>query len=314
MNIRDIAKAANVSVATVSRVLNNFPYVSEEKRQTILKIIEETEYVPNSNAIKLSQGKTRIIGVVLPYNLNSSYDRLLQSILQEAAKLSYQVLVLPTYYRPDVEQEYVQLLEQKAIDGLLFTYLPNEAFTQTLQGKERIVFTEYVEETMACVYPNRLSLYRAVCMYLSSKSNQVSILLNRNLIDSPTGKMKKIACEEVGNWSKTTYQTHLTSYQDAFQYGMQLFQAEYKPISIYANGDDIAGGILAAANHCQKKMNQDFYLVGEDALPISELCHFSTVDFHLEEVAKKAVELLLMEPFRATKIEVKGEFIIRGEY
>lgn len=66
-NIRKIAELAGVSVSTVSRVLNNHPYVNEQKRKEILAIIEELNYTQNVNAIHLVKGKTNVIGVLLPH-------------------------------------------------------------------------------------------------------------------------------------------------------------------------------------------------------------------------------------------------------
>ena len=65
-NITEIAKKANVSRTTVSRVLNNHPYVKEEKREAVLQAINELEYVPNLNAINLSRGRTNVFGVIVP--------------------------------------------------------------------------------------------------------------------------------------------------------------------------------------------------------------------------------------------------------
>ncbi len=59
-NIRDIAKLAGVSVTTVSRVLDDHPYVSREKRQAVLEVVEKLNYSQNANAVHLSKGKTNI--------------------------------------------------------------------------------------------------------------------------------------------------------------------------------------------------------------------------------------------------------------
>ncbi len=61
-NIKDVAKMAGVSVTTVSRVLNNHPYVSEEKRKAVIHAIRMTNYQKNINAVHLIKGKTNLIG------------------------------------------------------------------------------------------------------------------------------------------------------------------------------------------------------------------------------------------------------------
>ena len=118
VTIRDIAKMADVSKTTVSRVINNHQYVSEEIREKVQRVIEETGYVVNGNAIKLSNGKNYTLGVTLPYN-SSCYDRLVNSLLFHAREKGYQVLLLPTYYDEQTENDYYALLEKRMIDGLI---------------------------------------------------------------------------------------------------------------------------------------------------------------------------------------------------
>lgn len=83
VNIRDIAKITGVSKSTVSRVVNKHPYVSEDIRKKVQSVIEDTGYVVNGNAVKLSNGKNYTLGVTLPYN-SSCYDRLVNSLLFHA--------------------------------------------------------------------------------------------------------------------------------------------------------------------------------------------------------------------------------------
>jgi DNA-binding LacI/PurR family transcriptional regulator len=109
---------ADVSKTTVSRVINNHQYVSEEIREKVQRVIEETGYVVNGNAIKLSNGKNYTLGVTLPYN-SSCYDRLVNSLLFHAREKGYQVLLLPTYYDEQTENDYYALLEKRMIDGLI---------------------------------------------------------------------------------------------------------------------------------------------------------------------------------------------------
>jgi len=74
-NINEIAKLAGVSVTTVSRVLNNHKYVSEEKRSAVQKVIDEMDYTPNKSAVDLIRRETRMIGVIIPYNNNQAFDQ-----------------------------------------------------------------------------------------------------------------------------------------------------------------------------------------------------------------------------------------------
>ena len=82
-NIRDIAKLTGYSVSTISRVINGHPYVDEEKRKEILAVMKEVDYIPNANARQLSYGKTKSIGVILPYTNHPYFDQLISGIIEE---------------------------------------------------------------------------------------------------------------------------------------------------------------------------------------------------------------------------------------
>lgn len=97
MSIRKIAKLAEVSTSTVSRVINQHPYVSEEIRQRVLDVMTTINYVPNRNAINLSNGQSNVIGVIVPYIRDSCYDQLIEGILEEATKQNKKVMLLLTF-------------------------------------------------------------------------------------------------------------------------------------------------------------------------------------------------------------------------
>lgn len=80
-NIHDVARRAGVSVSTVSRVLNNNPYVSEEKRVAVKQAIDELDYTPNRSAVNLIRQSTRTIGVIMPHNNNQAFDQMLHGVL-----------------------------------------------------------------------------------------------------------------------------------------------------------------------------------------------------------------------------------------
>lgn len=84
--IHDIAKITGYSVSTISRVLNNHPYVSDEKRARVKAVIKDLDYIPNSNARSLSYGKSLQIGVLLPLINNSWFDEMTSGVIEEASK------------------------------------------------------------------------------------------------------------------------------------------------------------------------------------------------------------------------------------
>lgn len=111
-NIKDLAKMAGVSVSTVSRVLNNYPYINEEKRNAVLKAIKETNYHKNINAVNLSKGKTQMIGVVLPFSDYPYFSLILKGISRQAHKHNYKLILFQTGYIESREMEALQMLKE----------------------------------------------------------------------------------------------------------------------------------------------------------------------------------------------------------
>lgn len=123
VTIRDVAAAANVSVATVSYVLNGKKKVSEETRQKILAVIDELGFVPDLNARGLSVKDTKLLGVVVPQTEPGSklmfhnifYSELLGSIEYAARQRGYHVIISAT----DVTEDYLHLIQERNLAGVI---------------------------------------------------------------------------------------------------------------------------------------------------------------------------------------------------
>jgi len=96
MTINDIAKAANVSIATVSRVINNSGYVKQETRDKIYQIIKENNFVPSAVARNLSTKDTSTIGVVIPDIGNEFFASIISGINEVAEQNGYNIFLLAT--------------------------------------------------------------------------------------------------------------------------------------------------------------------------------------------------------------------------
>lgn len=118
MNIEEIAKLAGVSRAAVSRYFNN-GYISEEKREMIRRVVEETGYRPSVQAQTLRTKKTKMIGVIVPKIASASISRVVEGILSVLDESGYQMLLAVTQNNPKKELEYLALLNDKQVDGVI---------------------------------------------------------------------------------------------------------------------------------------------------------------------------------------------------
>ena len=89
VNIRQIAKISGYSVSSVSRVINNHPYVSSETREKILKVMKDLDYAPSIVAQELSSGNTYKIGVVIPHTRHPYFTQLLNGMMDAAQESRY---------------------------------------------------------------------------------------------------------------------------------------------------------------------------------------------------------------------------------
>lgn len=126
-NIKDIAKLAGVSVTTVSRVINGIPYVSDEKKEAVLRAMEITNYERNINAVHLIKGKTNLIGVVVPSIKRPYFGLVVEGIAEEALKNNYNLVLIQTNYEEQRELEALKMLKLKQLDALRQKQSPFQA-------------------------------------------------------------------------------------------------------------------------------------------------------------------------------------------
>lgn len=115
----DVARAAGVSTATVSRCLNRSEKVSEETRKKVLKAVDALGYTPNFGARAMAAKRTFTIGAIIPTMENAIFARGIQAFQEELHEKGYTLLVSSTAYRPEREEEQIRSLVARGADGLL---------------------------------------------------------------------------------------------------------------------------------------------------------------------------------------------------
>lgn len=117
--IIDVAQKAGVSPATVSRVLNDSPLVTEKTKRKVLQVIEELEYRPHAAAKQLRSQRTMTIGVIVP-DINVSYfSEIIKGIENMAYAKKYKVIICDSGNKLDKEREYLELLLNRTVDAMI---------------------------------------------------------------------------------------------------------------------------------------------------------------------------------------------------
>ncbi len=153
MTIKEIAQLAGVSSAAVSRYLNG-GYVSEEKKEQIKKVIQETGYQPSAQARILRTKKACLVGVVVPKINSESISRVTAGIEQVISRRGYQMLLASTDNNPEKEITYLKLFENYPVDGIILigTVITGEHRKFLKSTKVPVVVVGQYTKYANCIY------------------------------------------------------------------------------------------------------------------------------------------------------------------
>lgn len=293
--IQEIAKRAGVSVATVSRVLNNYKYVAADKRAAVQSIIAELDYTPNRLAIDLIRKETRTIGVMIPYNNNPAYDQVLHGVLNASTQAGYSVTVLPTQYNKERELAYLSMLKNKQLDGIILVSRAN-AWEKLLPyvAHGALISCEYTDHPeIGCSYVDRYASYLEAFELLRGGGHR-RIAFTTARRESLSTQQTVAAYRAVyGEQAEVLHVTDCYNFTDGQAAGRKLLQETDPPTAIYANGDEVAGGIYHYAASRSLRVPQDLALIGLENQSIGVVLGLSTVDHRMSQIGEQAFWLLI---------------------
>ena len=117
--IYDIAEKAGVSASTVSRVINNYPYVNKETRAKVLKVIAESNYIQNDSARSLATQNTKMAGILIADVRTTHHTEGVYYVEKEFSKNGYSCLIYNTGTDPEQQAKYIQILSQKKVEAVV---------------------------------------------------------------------------------------------------------------------------------------------------------------------------------------------------
>ena len=156
-SIKDVAREAGVSIATVSRVLNDIDVVNEETKKKVLEAIKKLGYRPNIVARSLKTHRTRTVGILVPDISNQIYPEIVRGAEDVANIYKYNVMLCNSDLDLEKEKEYLRVLKEKMVDGVL--YMSSSLGEETLnlineldkEEKEIIMLRYYKHKTQVQV-------------------------------------------------------------------------------------------------------------------------------------------------------------------
>ncbi len=274
--IKDVSKLAGVSVATVSRVINNNGYVKEETKNMIMKAMKSLNYQPNVMARGLAGKNTSTIALLVPDILNPYFPEVARSIEDAANKYGFNVILCNSDNDSNKETAYIELLKSKKVDGLIIaSYMIQEAQILSL-----------IEEDIPVVIIDRVFTNSKIISYYS-KNKHGAMLAVEHLLEKGCTKIAHIAGPSYVQSSidRTTgyeekcisegiYQSGLIRKGDFNKEGgykamLDLLSAHPDIDGVFAANDLMAIGALKAIIKSGRRVPEDIKVIGFDDIPLA---------------------------------------------
>lgn len=292
-NIKDIAKIAGVSVTTVSRVLNNHPYVRKEKKEAVLRAMEEYNYQRNINAVHLSKGKTFLIGVVIPFTNHPYFGLLVEGIAKEAIKNNYKLVLFQTNYEEKREIEALEMLQHKQIDALIICSRSCgwDVIEEYVEYGPIIFFEDARGRNVSSTFIDHYKCFSNALEYLYNKGHQrIGYCVSRKT--GTSSKQRENGYRDFLNKVNLSFDPdyiffECLHFEDGVKVVQQLSKMDNPPTALLVTNDIVAAGIITYCKEQEILIPDDLAIMGFDNHPIAKIMHITTLEIPLVEIGEK---------------------------
>lgn len=303
VTISEVAKEANVSRATVSHVINNTRFVSEETRQRVEQAINELGYRPNVLARSLRLGETLTLGLILPDSSNTFFAEIGRSIEIAAFESGYSVILCNSGEDPDKESLYIDILTKKQVDGIILvpTCIHYDAIRSLKKLQVPIVLMdrELTDLALDTVLVDNLMGGLIATRYLTSLGHRrIGCIAGPSSINPSAQRLLgyQQALKEAGiPFDKSLVRIGEFSALSGWSRGNDLLSMSKPPTAIFACNDMMAIGLLRAAHEKGIRVPEDLSLIGfDDIEPVSfTIPPLTTIAQPKIEISEKAIKFLI---------------------
>jgi LacI family transcriptional regulator len=301
--IKDVARQSGVSVASVSRVINNGPKVSEATRERVNKVIKDLGYTPNANARALVKRKTMAIGVVIPELIDPFFASLAHNVDEIARQHNMQLLVSTAPHSAESERAAIKLLVAQRCEVIIFhsKFLDDQELVALCKQIRALVLIDRLVEAVSerCVWlDNEEGGKIAARHLLSLKHQNIACVSSIFQIEDPLQRLQGFKNEL--SKSNLHVDEDLIKYDEPNQQGGEkaahYLLASGKPFSaVFVYNDAMAVGVIAALESNGFLVPDDIAVIGFDNSLMSMYCKpkLSTLHYPIDEMAQKATKLAL---------------------
>ena len=323
--IKDVGKRANVSMMTVSRVVNKNSNTSEKIRKKVLDAIKELNYKPNKLARSLVIKKSEFITIIVPDISNPFFSEMVKGVEEIVRAKGYIILLGNTNGGKEIEKEYIDAAINRMSDGIILiapriedkmiyelnNYLPLIIVDRPLDRSDilQINIDDFKGAMSATEYLIELN-HKNIGFLSGSMDILAGLQREQGYIKALEKHKETINFKLIlkGDWS--------------FESGRNAFDKFYnnhpRPTAIFASNDLMAMGLIQRAQEMNLKIPEDLSIVGFDNISMSALINppLTTINQPILEMGRKAAELLLNKLRKGPDIDInihlESKLIVRG--
>ncbi|SDX06537.1 LacI family DNA-binding transcriptional regulator [Paenibacillus sp. CF384] len=298
LTMHEIAKRANVSQPTVSRVINGHKGVSQENVNAVMRVIEEVGYIPNKAAQTLKRSSTNIIGVCVKEIYNPYFVEILDSLELEARKHGYSILFHHSKFNPVTEWENIQNFVSRQVDGIII--VPTSDFNLERISKleiPTIVITQS-QKLFDSVGLNHLQAGKLAGESFIHSGHQTFGYIGAERDEDKFRGFEQVLQENGFVFHTENFiQIHETS-QSSFMIRKEienyLGQADKLDFTcLFAGNDIMALEMMKAAQERHIRIPEDVSIIGFDDTYLSKMMEISSIHQPIGDMVKTTFEVLL---------------------
>jgi LacI family transcriptional regulator len=303
ITIYDVAREANVSMATVSRVVNGNPNVKPVTRKKVLDVIDRLGYRPNAVARGLASKKTTTVGVIIPDISNIFFAELARGIEDIATMYKYNIILSNSDQNKDKELHLLNTMLGKQVDGLVFMggNITAEHVEEFGKSPVPIVLAGSIEESSTMPSVNidyEEAVYDSIKEFIEKGHKNIAFVVGP--LHEPKNTFKKLrGYQRALAESGIPYNEELVvegdyTYDSGIEAIEKLLEAADRPTAILVGSDEMALGVVHGAEDKGYKIPEDFEVITSDNTRLSLMVRpqLTTIIQPLYDIGAVAMRLL----------------------
>jgi DNA-binding LacI/PurR family transcriptional regulator len=316
MDIREIARRARVSTATVSRAINHVPTVDPQLAKRVWKVVDDLGYFPNTQARALVSGRSRIFGLIVSEITNPFFPEIVQTFENLAVENNYEILLTSTVHDPRRMESSVRRMIERRVDGVaILTFGMEDTLLDRLRfRKVPLVFVDVGPDAPGVVNIriNYLNGIRQAVQHLAAlRHTRIAFITGPSTLRSAMAR--KVAFET--SMTEIGLPPDLIVEGDhRMEGGMRALAAfnklGHRPTAVLCSNDMTAIGVMREAYDLGIQIPNQLSVVGFDDIRLAEFTTppLTTVRMSQMELAKIAFEALLDEVKRESPLNERKEY------